>query len=106
MFPNINPKQIEKIARKMGMQMENITATEVVIKTDGKDIVIKNPQVSKIRMQGQETFQISGEVIEQENIREEDVQLVMQKAGVSKEEAEKLLKETGDIVLAIKKAKK
>jgi len=106
MFPNINPKQIEKIARKMGMEMENITATEVVIKTDGKDIVIKNPQVSKIRMQGQETFQISGEVIEQENIREEDVQLVMQKAGVSKEEAEKLLKETGDIVLAIKKAKK
>ncbi|HDI06477.1 MAG TPA: nascent polypeptide-associated complex protein [Candidatus Aenigmarchaeota archaeon] len=106
MFPNINPKQIEKIARKMGMEMENITATEVVIKTDGKDIVIKNPQVSKIRMQGQETFQISGEVIEQENIREEDVQLVMQKAGISKEEAEKLLKETGDIVLAIKKAKK
>ncbi|RLJ02063.1 MAG: nascent polypeptide-associated complex protein [Candidatus Aenigmatarchaeota archaeon] len=106
MFPNINPKQIEKIARKMGMQMENITATEVVIKTDGKDIVIKNPQVSKIKIQGQETFQISGEVIEQENIREEDVQLVMQKAGVSKEEAEKLLKETGDIVLAIKKAKK
>jgi len=106
MFPNINPKQIEKIARKMGMEMENITATEVIIKTDGKDIVIKNPQVSKIRMQGQETFQISGEVIEQENIREEDVQLVMQKAGVSKEEAEKLLKETGDIVLAIKKAKK
>jgi len=88
------------------MEMENITATEVVIKTDGKDIVIKNPQVSKIRMQGQETFQISGEVIEQENIREEDVQLVMQKAGISKEEAEKLLKETGDIVLAIKKAKK
>jgi len=106
MFPNINPKQIEKIARKMGMEMENITATEVVIKTDGKDIVIKNPQVSKIRMQGQETFQISGEVMEQENIREEDVQLVMQKAGISKEEAEKLLKETGDIVLAIKKAKK
>ena len=106
MFPNINPKQIEKIARKMGMEMENITATEVIIKTDGKDIVIKNPQVSKIRMQGQETFQISGEVIEQENIREEDVQLVMQKAGISKEEAEKLLKETGDIVLAIKKAKK
>jgi len=106
MFPNINPKQIEKIARKMGMQMENITATEVIIKTDGKDIVIKNPQVSKIKIQGQETFQISGEVIEQENIREEDVQLVMQKAGVSKEEAEKLLKETGDIVLAIKKAKK
>jgi len=106
MFPNINPKQIEKIARKMGMEMENIAATEVIIKTDGKDIVIKNPQVSKIRMQGQETFQISGEIAELENIREEDVQLVMQKAGVSKEEAEKLLKETGDIVLAIKKAKK
>lgn len=97
---------MEKIARKMGMQMENVPATEVIIKTDEKDIVIKNPQVSKIKMQGQETFQISGEIVEKEGINEEDVQLVMQKAEVSKEEAEKLLKETGDIALAIKKAQK
>lgn len=103
---NINPKQMEKIAKKMGMQMDNIPATEVIIRTNEKDIVIRSPQVSKIKMQGQETFQISGEIIETESSDEEDIQLIIQKTGVSKEKAEELLKETGDIALAIKKAQK
>ena len=90
----------------MGMQMDNIPATEVIIRTNEKDIVIRSPQVSKIKMQGQETFQISGEIIETESSDEEDIQLIIQKTGVSKEKAEELLKETGDIALAIKKAQK
>ena len=104
MFPNINPKQMEKMAKQMGMQMDNLDAIEVIIKTPEKDIIIKNPQVTRIKMQGQETFQIAGTVVEQETINTEDVELVAQKTGVSKEEAEKLMEETGDVILAIKKA--
>ncbi len=106
MLPNIDPKQMEKIAKKMGMQMESVPATEVIIKTEEKDIVIKNPQVSKIKMKGQETFQISGDILEKEGVKEEDIELIVQKTGVPKEKAEELLKETGDIALAIKKAQK
>ncbi len=104
----INPKQIEKIAKQMGMQMETIDATEVIIKTKEKDLVIKNPQVSKMVVQGMQTFQISGEVIEvmeEEKVNKEDIDLIVQKTGVSEEEAKKLLEETGDIALAIKKAR-
>ncbi len=104
MFPNINPKQMEKMAKQMGMQMDNLDAIEVIIKTPEKDIIIKNPQVTRIKMQGQETFQVAGTVVEQETINTEDVELIVQKTGISKEEAEKLMEETGDVILAIKKA--
>jgi nascent polypeptide-associated complex subunit alpha len=104
MFPKMNPKQLEKIARQMGMQMENIDAQRVIIETSDKEIIINNPQVSKIKMQGQETFQIVGKVEEKSKIKDEDIEIVAQKANVSKEEARKLLEETGDIILAIKKA--
>ncbi len=104
MFPNINPKQMEKMARQMGMQMDNIDAIEVIIKTPEKDIIVKNPQVTRIKVKGQETFQIAGEVVEQGKINEEDIELIVQKTNVSKEEAKKLLEDTGDVILAIKKA--
>lgn len=100
----MDPKKLEKMARKMGMEMENIDAKRVVIESGDKEIVINNPQVSKIKMQGQETFQISGEIEEKGKISEEDVEIVSQKANVSEEKARELLKEEGDIVSAIKKA--
>ncbi|OYT43499.1 MAG: nascent polypeptide-associated complex protein [Candidatus Aenigmarchaeota archaeon ex4484_56] len=106
MFPNINPKQIEKIARQMGMKIETIDAEEVIIKSENSEIIIRNPQISKVCMKGQETFQISGEIIEKNLQEEEDIELIMQKTGVDKETAEKALKEYGDIISAIKNLKK
>jgi NACalpha-BTF3-like transcription factor len=52
-------------------------------------------------MQGQESFQIAGEIIEAEEISEQDIETVIQKTGCSKKEAEKVLKETGDLAEAI-----
>ncbi len=106
MFPNMDPKKLEKMAKQMGMEMENIDANRVVIESGEKEIIIKNPQVSKIKMQGQETFQISGEIEEKGKISDEDVEIVSQKANVSKEEARNLLEKTGDIVSAIKESQK
>ncbi|HIE41336.1 MAG TPA: nascent polypeptide-associated complex protein [Candidatus Aenigmarchaeota archaeon] len=104
MFPKLDPKRLEKLAKQMGMQIENIDAKRVIIECEDKELVINNPQVSKIKIHGQETFQIMGEIEERVGIKEEDVEIVSQKANVSKEKARELLKETGDIVLAIKKA--
>ena len=61
----INPKQMEKLAKRMGIQTHAIDATEVIIKTEKTQIIIKHPQVSKINLMGQETFQIIGKVEEE-----------------------------------------
>jgi nascent polypeptide-associated complex subunit alpha len=98
----INPRQLEKMAKRMGIQSAQIDAEEVIIKTKDKDIVIHNPSVAKINMMGQETFQVSGEVEEKEKgFSEEDVQTVAEKAGVSTEEAREALKKFGGMAEAI-----
>lgn len=104
----INPKQLERAMKQMGMQMSHIDAEEVIIKTSDKEIVISNPQVSKVNMMGQDTFQITGDISERprEEISEEDVEMVAEQAGVSKEEAKATLEETKDIAEAIMKLKK
>lgn len=103
----INPRQMERMMKQMGMQMSHIDAEEVVIKTPDKEIVISKPQVSKVNMMGQETFQITGEVSERprEGISEEDVEMVAEQAGVSIEEAKAMLEQTEDIAEAIMKLK-
>jgi nascent polypeptide-associated complex subunit alpha len=106
MIPNINPKQLEKMARQMGMQMENIDATEVIIKSPKGNLLIKNPQVSRVCMGSTETFQVMGDVVREDSSKsDEDIELIVAKTGVTKEKAEKLLKDAdGDVVVAIKKA--
>jgi nascent polypeptide-associated complex subunit alpha len=103
-----SPKQIEKAMKRMGMQATPIEAEEVIIKTPGKDIVITDPQVTSINMMGQQTFQIAGQVEEKphERFSNEDVQMVMEKAGVEEVEARRALEEEGDIASAIIKLKK
>ncbi len=86
---------------QMGVKQKEIEATEVIIKTKDKEILIKNPQVMKITMMGNESFQISGVVEEKKMITEEDVRLVAEQAHVSKERAREVLDKTGDLAKAI-----
>jgi nascent polypeptide-associated complex subunit alpha len=103
----LNQRQIEKAMKRMGIQAQEIDAEEVIIRTESKDIVITNPQVSRVNMMGQDTFQISGEVSESEKgVSEEDVRMVASKTGASEEEAREALSDTGDIAQAILKLKK
>lgn len=103
-----NQKQIEKAMKRLGIQTVEVDAEEVVIKCSNKDIVIKNPHVSKIKMGNRESFQVIGEAIEKprELFSREDVKLVMEQAGCSEEEAKRALEETKDIAEAILKLKK
>lgn len=104
----INQRQIEQAMKKMGIQSQEIEAEEVIIRTREKEIVISHPQVAKVNMMGQETYQITGEVSERpaQRFSLEDVKMVMGQAGCSEEEALEALEETGDIAEAILRLKK
>jgi nascent polypeptide-associated complex subunit alpha len=108
----MNPKQMQQAMKQLGIKQEDLDASEVIIRLSDREIVIKNPSVQKIKMQGQESFQISGnseeralnsgeeeEVIE---ITEEDIETVMAQANCSKEKAEEALVEAeGDLAMAV-----
>ena len=104
----MNPKQMEKMAKQLGMKMEHIDAEQVIIKLQsGGEITIDNPSVTKVNMMGQDTFQITGDISEKddEDVSDEDVEMVASKAGVSVDEARHVLQETNDIAEAILKLK-
>ncbi|MEK6938973.1 MAG: nascent polypeptide-associated complex protein [Nanoarchaeota archaeon] len=110
MFPGVNPRQMQQMMKKMGIQQSEINAIKVIIECEDKEIVIENPQVTKVNMMGQETFQIVGEIIERKrstasavpDISEEDIKTVMEQAGVDKATAKKALEEAeGDLAEAI-----
>ena len=104
MFGKINPKQIEGMMKKMGINQQQVDAKRVIIELEDKNIILDEPSVAKINMQGQESWQITGEsrVEAKEGFSEEDVKMVMEKTGKSKEEVIGFLKENnGDIALAI-----
>ena len=97
MIPGLNPRKMQQAMRRMGIQQVEIPATEVIIKTEDKDIIITEPNVSKVNMMGQETFQITGNVHEREKaieITEEDIQTVSSQANVSLEDAKSALEES------------
>ena len=112
MFPGMNPRDMQKAMKRLGIKQEEIDAEIVIIKTADRDIIIKNPQVSKVNMMGQETFQIVGEIEESERsdkaeINEDDVATVVGQTNCSREEALEALEESnGNLAEAILKLQK
>tara|TARA_Y100000310_G_C20669467_1_gene809428 strand:+ start:2241 stop:2579 length:339 start_codon:yes stop_codon:yes gene_type:complete len=107
MIPGMNPRKVQQMMKKMGIAQQDIDATQVIIKTAEKEMVINNPQVAKVNMMGQETYQVVGEVEERSidttpEINEDDIKTVMDQAKVSQEDAEKAITEAdGDLAQAI-----
>jgi len=93
----------------MGLSMDAVPEVEqVIIKTSGKEIVIEEPEVAVLDVQGQRIFQITGGKISEKAVErklaipEEDVRLVADQTGKSLEEARKALEESeGDLAKAI-----
>ena len=106
MFGGIDPKKMAGMMKQLGIKQEEIPASRVVIEGPDKNIIIDNPSVQKVEMQGQETYQIAGAAREESRevgISEDDVKLVVEKTGKSEAEAKEALEETGDIAEAIVK---
>ncbi len=112
----INPREQRRMMQRMGMNMDTVPdVKQVVIRTNSKDIIIDEPQVAILQVQGQKMYQvIGGEVSEQTpsqrqapkaaqpTFSEEDVRLVADQTGKSLEKAKEALEECdGDLAKAI-----
>ena len=118
----MDSRNARRMMQRMGMQMQELSGvTRVIIQSPGKEIVIEQPMVTSINVQGQKMYQITGgraterapqavstqgaaSAVEkpQLQIPEEDVLLVAQQAKVSMEKArETLIKCDGDLARAI-----
>ena len=108
MFPGrggLDPKKMQAMMKQMGINQSEIEAEKVIIeKTDGSRIIISPASVTKIKMQGNISYQISGDETEEagESFSEDDVQTVMEKTSCSEEEAKRVLEDKdGNLAEAI-----
>ena len=112
----MNPREQRRMMQRMGMNMDSVgDVKQVIIRTADKDIVIDEPEVAILQVQGQKMYQvIGGQVSEQAPSQrqavataapafsEEDVQLVADQTGRSLEKAKEALEECGgDLAKAI-----
>lgn len=104
---NLNPRDLAKAMQRMGIQQQEVDALEVIIRCADKEIVIQKPQVSKVNMMGQMTWQVIGNAVERAltsvpDIKEDDVKTVMEQTNVSREQALEAIKSAnGDLAQAI-----
>lgn len=105
----MNPRQMSMMMKKLGIDVEEIDGVqEVVIKTASKDYVFKEVEVTIMKAQGSETWQLSGSPEVQEHdvqiaISDDDVKMVMEQTDCDEATARAALEETGDLAEAIVK---
>lgn len=95
--------------KRLGMKVNQLECERVVLVLPDKELVIEEPTVTLIEIQGEKIYQISGREVERAReepvtleISEEDVKLVAEQAGVTLDEARKALEEAGgDLAQAI-----
>lgn len=102
MHRRMNPREAKRMMQRMGLNMDAVQDVEqVIIRTSNKEIIIEEPEVAVLEMQGQKIFQVTGGKISEKaaerklTIPEEDVRLVADQTGKSLEEARKALEECG-----------
>ena len=120
----MNPRKMQQMMKQMGIDVTEMDAEEVIIRTAEEELVFSDAQVTRMDAQGTETYQVVGEPETRERgagdasdadaeeaedkagadeaIPDEDVQLVVERAGVTPDEArEALAMEDGDLAAAI-----
>ena len=109
-------RDAKRMMEKMGMKIDEIAGvTEVLIRTVTREIVIEEPVVTSVVVQGQKMYQITGGSAHERmpsaeaappEVPEEDVKLVAAQTGKTVDEAKIALKESGgDLAEAILKLK-
>jgi len=102
-------RNARRMMERMGINMKEIAdVKEVVIVTKDKEMHIKNASVSEVNAQGNRMFQVVGEVeeveVEKETFNEEDILLVQQQTGATRDKAVAALEESkGEVARAILK---
>jgi nascent polypeptide-associated complex subunit alpha len=114
----MNPRKMKQMMKQMGIDVTELDAEEVVIRTADEDLVFSDVQVTRMDAQGQETYQVVGEPDHRDpgtagaveagdadagsDIPDDDVALVAEQAGVDATAAREALEATdGDLAAAI-----
>jgi len=114
----LNPRKMEQMMKQMGIDVEEIDAEEVIIRTDEYDLVFADAEVTKMDARGQETYQVIGSPEQVESgaggsadagaddsgpsIPDDDIELVATRTGVSEDEAREALEAAdGDLAAAV-----
>ncbi len=121
----MNPRKMEQMMDQMGIDLTELDAEEVIIRTADTEYVFHDADVQRMDAQGQQTYQVvgepderprgeSGEAAEGESdddsggdgepdVADQDVEIVAQRAGVPEAEAREALAETGDLAAAVQR---
>jgi nascent polypeptide-associated complex subunit alpha len=125
----MNPRKMKQMMEQMGIDLDELDAEEVVIRTADEELVFTDAQVTRMDAQGQQTYQVVGspesrprgeadadasavaagddggadaEADAGSGITDDDVRTVAEQAGASKSEARDALEaEDGDLAAAI-----
>jgi nascent polypeptide-associated complex subunit alpha len=118
----LNPRKMKQMMNQMGIDLEDIDAEEVIIRTAEEELVFHDADVQRMDAQGQQTYQVVGDpdtrprgsdetddtddvsaVEGGSDFSEQDIEIVAQRAGVPEETAREALEETGDLAAAVQK---
>ncbi|MFO7927358.1 nascent polypeptide-associated complex protein [Natronomonas sp.] len=120
----LNPRKMKQMMNQMGIDLEDIDAEEVIIRTAEEDLVFHDADVQRMDAQGQQTYQIVGKPESvargdtgddgteadaedgsdsESGFSDDDVEIVAMRTGVSEEKAREALEETGDLAAAVQK---
>ncbi|MDZ7746272.1 MAG: nascent polypeptide-associated complex protein [Halobacteriales archaeon] len=129
----MNPRKMKQMMNQMGIDLTEIDANEVIIRTDDEEYVFDDAEVQKMDAQGQATYQVVGEpetrplsadAVEAGNasseaddasseadsedeaaaIPESDIEIVAGRTGVTSEKAREALEATdGDLAAAVER---
>ena len=126
----MNPRKLNQMMEQMGIDIEELDAEEIVIRTGDEELVFDQPDVQRMDAQGQATYTITGEPETRaaggeeatplgagdegtidagtgsesggDGIPEEDVGIVAQRTGASEDDAREALEEAdGDLADAV-----
>ncbi|MFB6129675.1 MAG: nascent polypeptide-associated complex protein [Salinigranum sp.] len=119
----MNPRKLQQMMKQMGIEVDELDAEEVVIRTADEELVFTDPEVTRMDAQGQQTYQVVGEPQARDRgaaeveaaegaeeaadsgaaaIPDSDVGIVAERAGVPAEKAREALEAAdGDLAAAI-----
>jgi nascent polypeptide-associated complex subunit alpha len=119
----LNPRKMQQMMEQMGIDVDEIDAEEVIIRTAEEDLVFESPDVTRMDARGQQTYQVVGEPASRDpggdaatgdgaaddaaapeaaDFDEDDVDLVAGRTGASEAAAREALEETGgDLAAAV-----
>ena len=116
----LNPRKMKQMMNQMGIDLTDIDAEEVIIRTADEELVFHDAEVQRMDAQGQQTYQIVGEpdtrprgeggesATDDEGAASEipadDIEIVAARTGVSEADARAALEESdGDLAAAVEK---